>query len=106
VYHFNVVEELFNATDDVVVGKHIQVIGANDDSRLDMHQMYYLEGIRKSPIYPTYETSLKMDDFEKATTLIIFIKSYGSRYIFSCENSYEKLDNLPKIKRIIKFHTD
>jgi hypothetical protein len=48
VYHFNVVEELFNATDDVVVGKHIQVIGANDDSRLDMHQMYYLDDYGRS----------------------------------------------------------
>jgi hypothetical protein len=104
VYHFKVVKELFNSTEDSLVGKNIQVVGADDGSRLDLHKMYYLEGRRKSPIYPTYESSLKMEDFEYARNLIIFINPYQSRYIFSCENSYERLDNQPVVIKLLKSH--
>ena len=80
----------------------IQVIDANDVSRLDLHKMYYIEGMRKSPIYPTYESSLMMGDLEKTSDLIIFIDSYESRYIFNCENSYERIDNLEMVINLIK----
>jgi len=82
--------------------KKIQVIDANDVSRLDLHKMYYIEGMRKSPIYPTYKSSLMMGDLEKASDLIIFIDSYESRYIFNCENSYERIDNLEMVINLIK----
>ncbi|WP_319526088.1 hypothetical protein [uncultured Desulfosarcina sp.] len=104
VYHFRVERELYNATEGSLIGKNIEVVGADDGSRLDLHKMYYLGGMRKSPIYSTYGSSLKMEDFEKVKSLIIFIRSYDSRYIFSCEDSYEKIEKEKAVKKLIKLH--
>ncbi len=102
VYHFKVVKELFNSTEASLVGNNIQVLEADNDSRLDLHKMYYLEGRRKSPVYPVYQSALKIEDFEKVKSLIIFVDSHKSRYILCCRNSYERISNLQKVNKLIK----
>lgn len=101
IYHFRVIKELFNATENSLAGKEIQVVDAADGNRLGLHTMYYLEGLRKSPIFQSYEPSLNMDDPEKIKNLIIFINPYETRYIFSCEDSYESSGEERKVIKLI-----
>ncbi len=82
----------------------ISVDEASSNFKLDLHKGFYLNGMRKSPIMESYESSLDYNKYESSDELIIFL-SYRLKPFklkFVVENAYESVDLKEKIVNLIK----
>ena len=99
INHFVVVEELLNNPGVPFVGKKIDVIPSDLDTKLEVHKMYYLKGIAKSPIYASYGTALNFDDAEE---MIVFLRSHGKgTFAFVADGAYEDIAKKDEIMGLV-----
>lgn len=79
-------------------GKTIEVDAADFDTRLTVHQRYYLEGLRKIPIYTYY--SPQKEAAEGAA--IVFLSHSSDGWEFAAAGAIEHLDTRKAVEALLK----
>lgn len=101
-YRYVVKEILSNrAGTKLTAGKTIEVDVGDFQTRLTVHQRYYLEGVRKIPIYSYYRPSERPDGGE-GTGEIIFLTRSGDGWEFTATGAIEHLGQRAKIEALLK----
>lgn len=85
----------------VEAGKTLEVDLGDFDTRLTVHKRYYLENVRKIPIYSYYRPSERPDGGE-GTGAIIFLTRSGDGWEFSATGAIEHLGQRAKIEALLK----
>ncbi len=101
LYAFEVVEVLFPKESAVQAGERISVVEAYSAQKLDLHKMYNLEGMRKSPLYQRYTSSIKLTDTEAPESMILFLSRVDGQFGLTYEDAYESLDQKPRVLELI-----
>lgn len=100
-HHFKVVSVLKNSSENLHENNEITVVEAHTGAQLSLHRRYYMEGIRKSPIYSSYKPSIDIDSLSSHDIFIIFIDEYENIYQYSAINAYERLELKDEIMKRI-----
>lgn len=79
-------------------GKTIEVDAADFDTRLIVHKRYYLEGVRKIPIYTYY--SPQKAPAEGA--VIVFLSGSSDGWEFAAAGAIEHLDTRKAVEALLK----
>lgn len=79
-------------------GKTIEVDAADFDTRLTVHKRYYLEGLRKIPIYTYY--SPQKEPAEGAA--IVFLSGSSDGWEFAAAGATEHLDTRAAVEALLK----
>lgn len=91
-----------------LVGKTLEIDGANWQETLAMHKIYYLEGIGESPIYDRYEPADRagaqtQEPEPKDAPFIVFLRREGkSGFAFAAEGAVERLKNRAAIEELLR----
>lgn len=94
-----VVKEVLHAqATKLEAGKTIQVDAADFDTRLTVHQRYYLEGVRKIPIYTYYSPQKPAAE----GAMIIFLSPSGDGWEFAAAGAIEHLDTRKAVEALLK----
>jgi len=94
-YQFEVLELLRVTGDEadfIGEGDTIKVLEAHWHHRFDAHKRYYLEGVRKSPLYAKYATSI--EDVERYLSPLILMMRFNAEnqcFELTTLRSYESL---------------
>jgi hypothetical protein len=100
-YHFTVLDVL-KSDQPIPEGPPLGVSPANEEENFDLHKMYYIDNIGKSPIYDRYSPSAGFD-FEKADTLILFLYTGDHQsFRFAVEGAREAPSKRKEIEDLIK----
>jgi len=95
--HFIVTHVLYGK--GIKAGEKIKVLSADYAAQLRLQKLYYLEGIRKSPIYDRYERQFSHEDDNE---FIIFLKKSNDGYFFSMQGATEGLRLKNEVMKVIK----
>lgn len=79
-------------------GKTIEVDAADFDTRLTVHRRYYLEGVRKIPIYSYYSPQKPAAD----GAAIIFLSHSSDGWEFAAAGAIEHLDTRKAVEALLK----
>lgn len=79
-------------------GKTIEVDAADFDTRLTVHKRYYLEGVRKIPIYTYYSPQKE----PAADAMIVFLSGSGDGWEFAAAGATEHLDTRKAVEALLK----
>ncbi|MBL8924220.1 MAG: hypothetical protein JNJ54_35530 [Myxococcaceae bacterium] len=82
-------------------GKTLEIDVGDFDTRLTVHQRYYLEGVRKIPIYSYYRPSPRPDG-GAATGQIIFLTRSGDGWEFAASGAIEHPAMREAIEALLK----
>jgi hypothetical protein len=88
--HRYVVKEIISnrSGTKLAAGKTIEVDVGDFDTRLTVHRRYYLEGVRKIPIYTYYRPTERPDGGEGAA-VIVFLTRSGDGWEFTATGAIE-----------------
>jgi hypothetical protein len=105
------VQRALTAAGAELVGKTIEIDGANWQDTLAMHKIYYLEGIGESPIYERYQPADPADaqarEAEpKDAPFIVFLRREAqdgkTGFAFVVEGAVERLKNRAAIEELLR----
>lgn len=91
-YHFKIVRVLLSSNTDAAEADSIVVNEAHSERKLSLHEDYYLDGRRKSPLYKRYNTSLGLEDVRASQEMLVFLRYRNNHYEFAAEDAYEGLE--------------
>lgn len=81
------------------VGATIEVDEGDFDTRLTVHRRYYLEGVRKIPIYTYYTPSPAPDAGTEGS--IVFVQRSGNGWEFAASGAIEHLSQRASIEELL-----
>lgn len=105
------VQRALTAAGAELVGKTIEIDGANWQDTLSMHKVYYLEGMGISPIYERYHPAERPDpqaleEESKGAPFIVFLRRevYEKKagFAFVVEGAVERLKNRAAIEEHLR----
>jgi hypothetical protein len=100
VYHFEIIEELYNRDRIKQESNKIEVLPANSRLTSAMAQSISSGGPTPSPMLDEYKTEAKLDDLDE---LIIFLHSASDdRFEFTVHGAFESLSKKDDILGLIK----
>ena len=99
--HYIVVDVLYG--NGLVKGQELVVLPANHVAELSLHKSYFLEGMRKSPIYRQYVSKTYKDTDKE---FIVFLKKSDDTYKFCMINSLEGLGAKEEILQALRQQDD
>ncbi|MEW5740019.1 MAG: hypothetical protein AB1938_13890 [Myxococcota bacterium] len=101
--HRLVVKEVLSnrAGTKLPVGKTIEVDVGDYDTRLTVHRRYYLEGVRKSPIYSYYRPAPVVDGGASSPQEIVFLVRSGDGWEFTASGARERLERRAAIEALL-----
>ncbi|MCB9640594.1 MAG: hypothetical protein H6727_16980 [Myxococcales bacterium] len=107
-FHYKVIRQLYpyppKGRRARLIGKKIKVLPASQGLWLRMHQLYYLENTRKSPIIRDYRSATSGKAWGQKRH-IIFVRKLEERWGLTLSGAYETLDRLAAIKAALhKLH--
>ncbi len=83
--------------DQALAGKKLEVDIADYEGHKTVYEKYYFEGVRKIPIYRTYEPSTQ----PKGPRSIVFLVSRGERWEFTAQGAIEGVSRRTEIEKQI-----
>ena len=102
LYHFRITGVIYSADTALCKDREITVEDAYAGSDLELHKMYYLKGIGRSPIHDRYRSKVDIDDIKNEKVILFLRKTgEGSNFKYTVDFSYEENSRKPEIVRLI-----
>lgn len=103
IQHRYVVKEVLSNRSGrkLVAGKTIEVDVGDFDTRLTVHKRYYLEGVRKIPIYSYYRPAERPDGGEGSGE-IVFLSGSGDGWEFTASGAIEHVALREQVEALLK----
>lgn len=101
VQHRYVVKEVLkNQAGKLAQGAIIEIDVGDFDTRLTVHRRYYLEGVRKIPIY-SYYTPLPAPDDGGSSDSIVFVQGSSQGWEFTASGAIEHVSQRASIEGLL-----
>jgi hypothetical protein len=103
VSRYLVVRALRRPAGEKLPTKPIEVVGANDESELDLHRRYYVEKVSKSPIYDSYEskTSAKVGSAPETIVFLHLTRAKPPRFQLVVQGAIEPASEEARVKKAL-----